>query len=230
MSFFRFKTSSFVPALLALALPVLAAPAMAQQATPQEAPQVDQAKVDALIKELPEINWIKICGRDEEAGQNVCTIRARELVSNNQVLGVLQLIEVEGVPQKAIVLLPTGLQIPNGVRLQVDENTPVPGQFRICFPNNCLIEAKADKALIDSMKQGSELIITAQNQAGRPVPFKFSLSGFTKAVDGEPIDAQVFAAAEQQMREKAQAAAQENQSLQQALQKRAEEVSKQKQD
>jgi invasion protein IalB len=184
----------------------------------------DPAEVDALIGSLEDATWIKICGVDQGNQKNVCTTRARELVVNGQVIAVLQLVAVEGEYQNLITLLPTGLQIPDGIRVQVDGGQPITGRFRICFPNNCLVEAPANQALVDSMKRGQELIISAQNQAGRPVPFKFSLAGFTKAIEGEGIDAQVFAAAEAKMREQAQSQQQQSNDLQNALQRKANEA------
>jgi hypothetical protein len=60
------------------------------------------------------------------------------------------------------------------------------------------------------MKRGTVLNVSAQNQMGREVTFAVPLAGFTKGFDGKPIDPQALE--EQQRR------------LQEALQKRSEEL------
>lgn len=204
-----------------------------QQLTPEQRLQqiiesVDPAEAAALADLLPEITWIKVCGVDQRANQSVCNIRARELQVEGVTVAALQIIESEGGERQMVTILPTRLQIPEGVRGQVDDGAPVTGQFRICYPQNCFVEFEANDALIDSMKAGGEFTVTALNEAGRAVPFAFSLSGFTSAYDGEGYDSTVLIAAEQVVRERAAAGAPEtappSDELQNALEERAREL------
>lgn len=204
-----------------------------QQLTPEQRLQqiiesVDPAEANALADLLPEITWIKVCGVDQRANQSVCNIRARELQVEGVTVAALQIIESEGGERQMVTILPTRLQIPEGVRGQVDDGAPVTGEFRICYPQNCFVEFEANDALIDSMKAGGEFTVTALNEAGRAVPFAFSLSGFTAAYDGEGYDSTVLIAAEQVVRERAAAGAPEtappSDELQNALEERAREL------
>lgn len=235
-----FTSSKGVRALAAsLALLAVPASALAQQAegeqqlTPEQRLQqiiesVDPAEAEALADLLPDITWIKVCGVDQRANQSVCNIRARELQVEGVTVAALQIIESEGGERQMVTILPTRLQIPEGVRGQVDDGSPVTGEFRICYPQNCFVEFEATDALINSMKAGGEFTVTALNEAGRAVPFAFSLSGFTAAYDGEGYDSSVLIAAEQIVRQRAAEstaeAAPPSDELQNALEQRAREL------
>lgn len=207
--------------------------AQEQQLTPEQRLQqiiesVDPAEANALADLLPEITWIKVCGVDQRANQSVCNIRARELQVEGVTVAALQIIESEGGERQIVTILPTRLQIPEGVRGQVDDGSPITGEFRICYPQNCFVEFELTDALIDSMKAGGEFTVTALNEAGRAVPFAFSLSGFTAAYEGEGYDSSVLIAAEQVVRQRAAALAAEtpppSDDLQNALEQRAREL------
>lgn len=235
------KTTRALAATLALAIAPTAVWAQAEgQAqgdglTPEQRLQqiidsVDPAEAAALADALPQANWIKVCGVDQRANQQVCNIRARELQVEGVTVAALQIIEQEGGERQMVTILPTRLQIPEGVRGQVDDGAQVIGQFRICYPQNCFVEFEPTDALIDSMKAGGEFTVTALNEAGRAVPFAFSLSGFTAAYDGEGYDSAVLIAAEQIVRQRAaeaaaaQADAPPSDDLQNALEERAREL------
>ena len=130
--------------------------------------------------------------------------------------------------RQIVAIMPTRLQIPDGARGQVDDGGQITGQFRICYPTNCLIEFPAEDATIDAMKAGSEFTITALNEAGRAVPFAFTLAGFTAAYDSDGFEAPLLVAAERVLRQQAGAAAGEpaaaDDELQNALERRAQEL------
>lgn len=65
---------------------------------------------------------------------------------------------------------------------------------------------------IAALKKGTALNVSARNQAGVVVTFAVPTEGFTKAVDGTPIDPQVLAERQKKMQEE--------------LQKRSEELRK----
>lgn len=221
-------------ALVALPLGASAQDAAAQQLTSEQRLQqiiesVDPAEAIALADSMDDMTWLKVCGVDQRANQTVCNIRARELQVEGVTIAALQIIEAEGGDRQMVTILPTRLQIPEGVRGQVDDGGPITGAFRICYPANCFVEFDATDAVIDSMKAGSEFTVTALNEAGRAVPFAFSLAGFTAAYDGEGVDSAVLVAAEQVLRERAAAApavdaAPASDELQNALEERAREL------
>jgi invasion protein IalB len=211
----------------------LAQAAATPELTPEQRLQqiidsVDPAQAAALAEQLPDLTWVKVCGIDQRASQSVCNIRARELQIEGVTVAALQIIENEGGDRRIVAILPTRLQIPEGVRGQVDDGAQLTGGFRICYPQNCFVEFEANDALIASMKAGGEFTITALNEAGRAVPFAFSLAGFTAAYDGEGFDSSVLIAAEQLLRQQAVSAAQDapppSSELQDALEQRAREL------
>ena len=233
------KTTRALAAALALTLAPTAvwaqAEAPAEQLTPEQRLQqiidsVDPAEAEALADILPESNWLKVCGLDQRVNQQVCNIRARELQVEGVTVAALQIIEQEGGERQMVTILPTRLQIPDGVRGQVDDGAQITGVFRICYPQNCFVEFEPSDAVIESMKAGGEFTVTALNEAGRAVPFSFSLSGFTSAYDGEGYDSSVLIAAEQVARRRlAEAASTQTDAppsddLQNALEQRAREL------
>lgn len=227
------RTLATVLALSAMPTMVMAQAEGEPELTPEQRLQqiidsVDPAEAAALADLLPEITWIKVCGVDQRANQSVCNIRARELQVEGVTVAALQIIESEGGERQMVTILPTRLQIPEGVRGQVDQGSQVTGTFRICYPQNCFVEFTPDEALITAMKGGGEFTVTALNEAGRAVPFSFSLSGFTAAYDGDGYDSALLIAAEQIARERAVATAQEtpppSSELQDALEQRAREL------
>ncbi len=227
------RTLAAVLALVALPSGALAQQAEGEQLTPEQRLQqiiesVDPAEASALADILPDITWIKVCGVDQRANQAVCNIRARELQVEGVTVAALQIIEAEGGDSQMVTILPTRLQIPEGVRGQVDDGAPVTGSFRICYPQNCFVEFEVNEALIDAMKGGGEFTVTALNEAGRAVPFAFSLSGFTAAYDGEGYESALLIAAEQIVRQRAVEAAADapppSNELQDALEERAREL------
>ena len=227
------RTLAAALTLVALPSGALAQQAEGEQLTPEQRLQqiiesVDPAEASALADILPDITWIKVCGVDQRANQAVCNIRARELQVEGVTVAALQIIEAEGGDSQMVTILPTRLQIPEGVRGQVDDGAPVTGSFRICYPQNCFVEFEVNEALIDAMKGGGEFTVTALNEAGRAVPFAFSLSGFTAAYDGEGYESALLIAAEQIVRQRAVEAAADapppSNELQDALEERAREL------
>ncbi|MEM1289671.1 MAG: invasion associated locus B family protein [Pseudomonadota bacterium] len=231
---------SFAIGCLAGTALALGSPALAQDQTPaadqltpeQRLQQIiesaDPAEAQALAEILPDLQWMKVCGVDPRANQTICNIRARELQVEGVAVGALQIIEGEGGDRRLVSILPTRLQIPEGVRGQVDDNNAIPGAFRICYPQNCVVEFEATDALIDSFKAGNEFTVTALNEAGRAVPFAFSLSGFTAAYDGEGYETAVLLAAENIVRQQASQSTEPEapaaDALQEALEERAREL------
>ncbi|MCB1507405.1 MAG: invasion associated locus B family protein [Hyphomicrobiaceae bacterium] len=211
-------------ALIAAALMAPGA-AMAQSETP---PAPDPAAVDALVSALPEMPWMRVCGIDQNANVRVCNTRARDVAIAEGIVVTMQVIEVENGNKQITALLPLSVQLPDGVRAQIDDGQQITGRFRICLPQGCVVEIPADENTIASMKRGSNFVITAINQQGRAVPFQFSLSGFTAAYDGEPIDPFVLRAAQerliQQQIETQRGGAGANPDLQGGLDRRAEEL------
>jgi hypothetical protein len=72
--------------------------------------------------------------------------------------------------------------------MQIDGGKPQKLDYAICMPDKCVAEAPLTDQLLASLKKGGEVIFTSVNFQRSPNPIKMSLSGFTGAFDGEPIE------------------------------------------
>ena len=190
----------------------------APQSQPAQAPQAGQQAPNAgplvvQVKAEPsQADWIKTCGK--EGSVEVCST-TRDFVSDQgQPVLAVALYDIKSPqPQKALrFMMPVGLLLRPGVRFAVDKGQPSAGQYAICIPNGCLAEAPVKDDIVNQIKAGTNLNITAQNQGGREVTFAVPLAGFGKAYDGAPIDPKVL---EEQQKK-----------LQEELQKKSDELRK----
>ena len=187
-----------------------------QQQQPAQAPQQGQQGGPTLVQVKPEpsqTDWTKVCGKDPGNNKEIC-YTTRDFVSDQgQPVLALAVYDVKG-DQTRIVrfLMPLGLLLRPGIRFTVDQGQPTPGAYAICFPNGCFAEAQVKDDVINSLKKGTALNVSVQNQVGNEVTFQVPLAGFTKAFDGAPIDPKIL---EDQQRK-----------LQEELQKRSEEMRK----
>lgn len=211
--------SGLAGALLA-ALAFVVAPAIAQAQAPAPAAKPAPAK-PAAAKEAPAdakaeaedpLPWIKICSKDAEK-KNVCLV-AKELRSQEgQLVASVALRDIEGDPKKILLIaVPPVVLIQPGMRVQIDKGKQQEAKYTICFPNACYAEMEVADQTLAEMKKGKALIVTSLNIQQKPMSFPFQLSTFKTAAEGQGIDPN---------------AGQQNQEqLQQELQKRAEEAAK----
>ncbi|MFT0892098.1 invasion associated locus B family protein [Pseudochelatococcus sp. G4_1912] len=201
---------ALVAGISALA-PVAAYAQNAPAAPAQQAPMDTGPSLVQLKPEPSQTDWTKVCGRDEGANKEICYTTRDFVTEQGQPVLAAAIYDVKGETTKIVrFLMPLGLLLRPGLRFAVDKNDAVAGQYAICFPNGCFAEAPVPDAFVTSMKRGTVLNVSAQNQMGREVTFAVPLAGFTKGFDGKPIDPQALE--EQQRR------------LQEALQKRSEEL------
>ena len=155
--------------------------------------------------------WVKVCNTDPQSNKEICVITQELRTDTGQFLASVAVREISGEARKTLLLaVPPGMLIQPGLRVQVDEGKQTEAKYSICFPNACYSDLVIDDAFIESMKKGGALGLTTLNQQGKQVPFRLTLTGFTKVYDGDPIDAAALQQRQQQ--------------LQSELQKRAEEA------
>jgi invasion protein IalB len=191
--------------------------AQAQKQTPpaQPAPAQQQQQGPLKVELQPtQGEWTKICGKDQAANKEICyTTRDFGTAADQPPVLALAVYDVKGDDQRIVrLLLPVALMLRPGFRFSVDKGANQEGGFEICFPNGCFAEAKVKGPSIDQMKKGTTLNVSVKNQANNEVTFTLPLAGFGKSFDGPAMDPKVLE--EQQNR------------LQQELQKRAEEQRK----
>jgi invasion protein IalB len=170
----RRATSSFSLTFLAAGISgFLAAgmtPAGAQQA-PQQIPQ----------------GWFKVCSKQEDV--DICNVQNIRLAETGQMITGISLIEVKGKVNRKVfqVSVPTGRMLPPGIGVQVDGGQAQKLDYIICLPDRCVAETALTDQLVASFKKGTELTLTSVNFQNQPNPIKVSLSGFTAAYDGPPL-------------------------------------------
>ena len=178
-------------------------PAPARPAAPAQQPAAPAPQPGAAapagptvvqVKSNPEqTSWTKVCGKDQAANKEIC-YTTRDFVSDqDQPVLAVAIYDVKGDPNKIVrFLMPLGLLLQPGIRFGVDSAQPVGGRYAICFPNGCFAEAQIKDDFINSMKKGTNLNVSVQNQGAREVTFQIPLADFAKGFDGAPIDPKVL--------------------------------------
>ncbi len=180
------------PATPRPATPPAQAPRPAQPAAPAAA--APGPNIVAVKPEPSQTTWTKVCGKDPANNKEIC-YTTRDFVSDQgQPVLAVAVYAVTGDPTKVVrFLLPLGLLLQPGSRYAVDSAAPQPASFAICFPNGCFAENnKATDAFINSLKRGTNLNVSVQNQGGSEITFQVPLAGFATAFDGAPIDPKVL--------------------------------------
>lgn len=150
--------------------------------------------------------WVKLCMRnDQTANKEICLINHEGLEPNTgMVLIAAAVRKVEGEDkQQLLIRVPTAyaLVIPPGVQLKIDEGQPIQLQYAICFPTSCQVQLELTKELMDSMRQGKQMVVAAMNIQQKTMGFPVPLTGFAKAYDGAPVDSAKYEESRRQLME-----------------------------
>lgn len=86
---------------------------------------------------------------------------------------------------KIAVMMPFGLNLPDGIRLKLDDGSAEQrGSFATCLPNGCLVPLKFTDSSIEAMKVAKILKVSATAFGDRQNPtFNVSLKGFSSAIE-----------------------------------------------
>jgi invasion protein IalB len=202
---------------LALAQPKKppAKPQQAQPAAPApQQPQQQQQQQQQQQVQLIYSPWTKFCLTGNEAGgKKVCFTGKDARIESGMLVASAVLIEPEGQPKKVFrITVPLGMALANGTRVLIDQDQPLTAPFAFCVPAGCMADYDITPETVANLKKGKGLYIQAIKVDGQPLTVPLPLADFAKAYDGPPTDPKVFK--EQQDK------------LQQELQKRAEEARK----
>ncbi len=158
--------------------------------------------------------WTKFClTGNETAGKKVCFTGKDARIESGVLVASAVLIEPEGEPKKIFrVTVPLGMALAKGSRVLIDQNQPMTAPFAFCVPAGCMADYAITPETVNNLKKGKSLYIQAIKVDGQPLTVPLPLADFAKAYDGPPTDPKVFK--EQQDK------------LQQELQKRSEEARK----
>jgi invasion protein IalB len=166
-------------------------------------------------------HWVKFCRKDQDTdNKQVCFTGSEARLDTGMVVGNVVLIEPEGGPKVIRISVPITVQLQPGTRMIIDqgkeEGETLSAPFMFCGPQAplCFSQYEASPDTVAKLKKSQMVTIqavplNAHQAISIPLP---TAADFTKAYDGPPTDPKVFA--EQQ------------QKLQEELQKRADEARK----
>ena len=182
-----------------------AAPAPAQQPAAPAQPGAAAATGPTVVQVKPEpsqTTWTKVCGKDPAANKEIC-YTTRDFVSDQgQPVLAVAIYDVKGDANKIVrFLMPLGLLLQPGIRFGVDNAQPTGGRYAICFPNGCFAEAQVKDDFINSMRKGTNLNVSVQNQGARELTFTIPLADFAKGFDGAAIDPKVLEDQQKQLQD-----------------------------
>ena len=153
--------------------------------------------------------WFKTCS--EDSGPKVCNVQYTILAPNRTPLLALNLIEVEGDDKRRVfrMVLPTGRSLPQGVQVQIDDRKASRFPFAYCRPQGCVSEVGLNDDLVSIFKKSKGLNVVSINFQGKVQELPVTLTGFTKAYDGDPVKVPTAEDRQKQLQEQLQKKAQE---------------------
>lgn len=143
----------------------------------------------AAAQQQPEIpeGWFKVCNKQQDV--DVCNVQNIVFAESGQFITGVSLLQLEGKVNRKIfqVTVPSGRMLPPGIGIQIDGGQTQKIDYVICLPDRCIGEVPLSDNLVNSFKRGSEVVLTSVNFQNQPNPIKVSLSGFSSAFDGDPM-------------------------------------------
>ena len=189
------------------------------------APAAKKEQPAAQAGEKPQSAWVKLCekapivlrdkeGKPTREQRNICLTHHERLDGNTGLVLVSAAFrQVEGEEkQHLMIMVPLGMAIGPGLRatiynadlwdkIQKNEKfddsklEPIKFNYTLCHPAGCTAEIEATKQLVDGFKSGAGLMVLAISAQGQVVAFPVPLTGFTEALEGQPIDNEKYSEA-----------------------------------
>ncbi len=137
-------------------------------------------------QQLPQ-GWFKACSKQEDV--DICNVQNIMVADTGQLLTAVSMIEVKGKVNRKIfqVTVPSGRMVPPGIGMQIDGGQTQKVDYMICLPDRCIAEVALSDQLVAAFKRGQQVTFTSVNFQNQPNPIQVSLSGFTGAFDGAPL-------------------------------------------
>lgn len=86
----------------------------------------------------------------------------------------------------AVFILPLGVILPPGLRMEIDDGAPTELDYQQCNQQGCIARLPLAEPMVDALKQGLEANVTFEafvEGQRQPVTVPVSLKGFTAAFD-----------------------------------------------
>jgi invasion protein IalB len=172
---------SVTVAAFAIALVAMPVKAMAQSGEAAKAPALPGGS--SSLQETFE-GWTLQCAAT--AGGRLCNVQQQQRHRDSKQLVVaVELTVAPGNAVAGVLVLPFGLKLAAGAALQIDDKPVAPAlPFATCLPVGCLVPLNFDRAMINRLRAGNVLKVTAAaNEDGKPVALDVSLKGLPAALD-----------------------------------------------
>ncbi|MEL6287584.1 MAG: invasion associated locus B family protein [Pseudomonadota bacterium] len=147
---------------------------------------------------LPKRNWYKICpvrkGADGK-DTRICVTQQEQFNQRSGELNVAVAVrKQESKKDKLLITVPLGVALPSGVAVKFDKiEQPLKFTYVFCHAEGCVIDTEATPQIVDAMKAGANMNISVFHTFyNAPVRFDVPLKDFTAALDGEPVDGNLY--------------------------------------
>jgi invasion protein IalB len=152
-----------------------------QPAPPAAAPPTDQGTATAP----PQSGWAARCSSISRDAPLECAIEQTAVLTKTGQLIVLVNIRVPSDTQAPVVLvqLPLGLNLPAGVKLQIDDGKSVDLQIQTCEQRGCYASAAVAPDMLAALKSGKQLKVLFQTMAKETITIPMPLGDFAAAYD-----------------------------------------------
>ncbi len=169
----------WLAAMLCIGLAANPAPLAAQSAADQDAAEIETQRFE---------DWTLRCRPASETQPRICRIE-QKVVAEDSGKPVLQVVAGRYGPGKvlgAVINVPVGVRLPPGLGIQVDERALRLFPFEICDSRSCEVRAVLDADLLQDFKAGMIGHVKVQNAGGQEMNVRFSLKGFSAALQALP--------------------------------------------
>lgn len=82
---------------------------------------------------------------------------------------------------KVTLVMPFGLLLPEGFRIEIAEHEVLRGTYRTCLPDGCVAEIDLPHATMNKLEAGDTARVLMTANTGQPVRTDISLNGFAAA-------------------------------------------------
>jgi len=136
-----------------------------------------------------ETEWAKRCQKDEKTGkddESKCEVfKIIKVKDSNGMVAQFAIgknTKANDGSYTGVTILPLGILLEEGVLMKIDDGSPVMFKPRFCSQVGCVSYMSLDTNLINTMKNGKNIIFSFMSSNGRKMNIDLGLSGFTKAL------------------------------------------------
>lgn len=161
--------------LAGAALAVASMPAAAQQTAPVTPDSAAETYKD----------WVMTCGRAQEDQPLQCGIVQNISIKETGQTVVRLTFQKPPAGEPGLngtFLLPLGIGLTAGLKVQIDAGQVFVLGFEQCLPQGCLVRWKLSPSVVTALKAGREMKATVEDADGDKLDVPMSLLGFTEAL------------------------------------------------